>query len=637
MDPTQVTVGFVTGRADELKSRWGERNTRMDDMEALYRLDVWEDEAAPDERRVTSPRPYTVVEATRALLFTQRPVIDVPASLVSKVADETASHMEKHLYGCWDRMRLVLAIDEAEFFADCLGMGVLRIVYVPDMPYGDLPIIGNALDPRHVYHSPDPLRPLRSMEVAHYFDRTRREIEAEWGELKGRPAEPEELAEWLDQEVDFIDYWMTTTVEREAKEEEEEILGPLGKAVKALRGIFKRPEEKAEEGEREGESERNVEQERAVINCVVADGQFVKEPMIVPGYEILPFVWWAGVRTPLKDEDSCLSVLWAIAGGVRGGGSQGMIATENELFSLKMREVERRARMAAVTNDESLLDLDSSPGAVNYAKEADYKITWVVPPGEGPQTDILMRQVGQRTEDATIPGSMMGQYQGAASGIALSMVTNPVLMRIAARQRDREEALQDVNGIILALTEEYAPDEGWTVWGLDKEGKEMEERLPPGMIAGYRRNRVHLSARLPRDAAGEGLMLSKLVQDKLLSRRSAIERLQMVLSLSGQSPDDELKRILIESILFDDEGTREAMAERALADYDQALAMAAQQAKAMEQGAMGPPGGPPGAGQGPMQGIPPEVVPPQAVPPAIGAVSPERMNRMSGPPAIPGG
>ena len=200
-------------------------------------------------------------------------------------------------------------------------------------------------------------------------------------------------------------------------------------------------------------------------------------------------------------------------------------------------------------------------------------------------------------------------------------------MRVASRQREREEVLQRMNGQILALTEEYAPADGWCVYGLDREGKEMEALLEPDRIRGYRRNRVHLSARLPRDVPGDALMLRSLKDSKILSAKTVIAEVQKYMDLAGQSPDDELKQMLIESLL-DEDPVRRAMADRAAQEYSAELAAALEIARQRAAEVAPPPGG--GPGQGPMGGMPPNALPPQAVPPAVGAGPP------GGPGNVPG-
>ena len=602
---SDITEQFVTDRRDALQRDAGTRNTRYGDMIDLYRLDVWEDSPQPGERRVASPRAFTIVEAYRTLLFTRRPVLSVEASRHKRVLQQQADKIEKFLYGVWDEMRLLNVIDEVEFWACAAGRGVFKILYVPEMPHDEFPLVAQAVDPRNFYHSQSTVRPGEDVEVAHSFERTRRDIEQDWGEIPDdrRPTEQGELEEWLDETVEYTDYWREVIVQEEKEEEEEPERGVMERVVEAMRGLLS--------GEREEEEEEEPEKvwKRKVVNCVVADDTFVKEPKFVPGYERLPFFHWDGIHTPLPDlEDQGLSVLYPVAGGERADGTQGLLATENQLLAAKVRMVEMYANAAAVTNDESLANLDMRPGAVNIADNPDYKLDWVMPPGTHPDADKVMAQLEALSEDSTIPASMMGRYQGEISGVALSLMTNPVLMRIAARQRQREEVLQQVNKLILGLVEEWAPSEGWVVWGKDKREREFEVELRPDDINGYRRNSVKLSASLPKDAQGELMLHTNLVKQKMESRRTAINRIQELTDQRGRTPEDELKQILTEGVLFDDEEVRRVMSQRALDDYDAALAaeVGAQQQEAPQRPQQQQP-----QPQGPMMGIPPQTVPPE--------------------------
>lgn len=610
---SDFTEDFVEARRDALKDGMGDRNDRMDDMVDLYRLDVWEKSAEPEERRVASPRAFTIVEAYRTLLFTRRPVISVTESQVNRVAQSQAEQIEKFLYGAWDEMRLLNVIDEVEFWACCAGRGVFKVVYQPRTPEDELPLMAQSIDPRCFFSSPSTFRPGESVEVAHNFMRTRREIEQDWGPLtKDRPDDPKEVEDWLDGEVEYTDYWRQVLVE-EDKEDEDEIAepGPVEQALTALQKLFG---VRGEEEEEEEEPEKVWV--RKVVNCVLADDEFVKDPVFVPGYERIPFFYWDGVHTPMPAEDESLSVLFPVSGGKRPSGTQGLLATENQLLSLKVRLLEIYANAAAVTNDPALSDLDMTPGAVTVASMPDYKIDWVMPPGAHPDADKVMMQVERLAQDSTIPASLQGRYEGEISGVALSLMTNPVLMRIAARQRDREEVLQQMNKLILGLVEEWAPAEGWVVFGKDRRDMEFECRLRPADIHGYRRNSVKLSASLPKDAQGELMLHANLVKAKMESRRTAIDRIQEVTGRAGHSPQDEIQQILIESILIDEEESRKAMALKALDEYDPTLAA---DVLGMQQGAQGmpgqqpgpPPQGPPMMGPGPMGGIPPQTVPPE--------------------------
>ena len=171
---------------------------------------------------------------------------------------------------------------------------------------------------------------------------------------------------------------------------------------------------------------------------------------------------------------------------------------------------------------------------------------------------------------------------------------------------------------------------------------DMEVQLRPDEIAGYYRNRVELTASLPKDEAGEIMVLSSLVDKRQLSRETFLDQLQRIKRFSVQSPTDEMKRIMRDAMLFEGP-TAEVLARLILTEYDAELADMLQQQLQQQQAQPGPepaPGPQPG-GQGPMGGIPTSVVPPGAVPPMMG---PEGMMAMEGnpppqaggPPAPPG-
>jgi len=166
----------------------------------------------------------------------------------------------------------------------------------------------------------------------------------------------------------------------------------------------------------------------------------------------------------------------------------------------------------------------------------------------------------------------------------------------------------------------------------------MELRLKPEEIRGYYRNRVELSASLPKDEAGEVMSMAQLVGQKLISRETFLDQMQRIKRLSSQSPHDEMRRILRDILLFEGP-TAEKLAKVVLSEYSEELAEALSekpQQTAPQGGPVGPggppgvPGMPPGAepGPGPMGGMPPGVVPPQQVPPAVGAGGPEGLARM---------
>jgi hypothetical protein len=617
MRPGSVTVKFVEDRREALRQQWGQRNRRMDEMEKLYRMQVWKGKAPEGEYRVSSPRACTTVESFRTLLLTQHPVISVPASEVRGVAQERAEQLEKYLYGTWARMAMMAVLDDAEWYADCLGLGIVRLLYDDRAAEGEFPLFAQALDPRNCYPVWDPRRPLEPVEVVHSYKRRRRDIEVEWG-VKLTPGKGVgDLEEWRDEKADYTEYWRVDLVEEKDKAEEAEGQAAEGEEPEH-RGMMRRVVDRLQ-ARGKGKRTARAVWKRRTLHCVVVDGQWVKKPTWVPGYERLPFYCWAGVRTPLASEDGTLSVLFPLAGGAKETDDVlGILGAEHLLLGMKMAIVSKFANGAAWTDDQELEQLSWNPRALNRVKPGA-KIGLLMPPSPTPAVDQLMAQLQALGDDASLPPAMRGQYVGDVSGLYLSAITNPVLMKVAARQRDREAACAAINAGILALTEEYAPPEGWLVYGADKGGQDFELQLGPDQIGGYRRTRVKLSASLPKDSAGEIMSLAALVRDRLLSRRTAMDQIQEIRRMAGVSPEDEQRQILTETILAMPE-IQQGLAIQALREYDPALAdelLGAAGAEA-EPGTEGlEAGGAPGP-EGPMMGLPPSVLPPGAVPEAVG-------------------
>jgi len=235
MKPDEITPTFVESRYNALKARWSARNERMDSYEKLYLLDMWESSPEPDEKRISAPVCWTIVESFRTLLLARPPVISVPASEFKSVATDQADSIEKFLYGVWYQSSVLNELALAEWNATCLGEGVLRCVYDDQAVEDELPLVVQALDPRVVYASPSGRQGI-DLEVCQAWARPRREIEAEWGVQLRRPSDAgTALEEWLDEKVEFVDYWRvdveTVTEElsadRSAAEQEPGVLARL--------------------------------------------------------------------------------------------------------------------------------------------------------------------------------------------------------------------------------------------------------------------------------------------------------------------------------------------------------------------------------------------------------------------------
>ena len=558
----KIDVSYIEERFSKLKSENASRRELMDIYEKVYNLDLWGDEAGVDERRVSLPIGWNVVEAYRSLLLTSPPVISVPASEVNQIADEHADRLEKYLYACWYQLRLLETLNSAEWYACCLGEGVLRCVYDDMTAKGELPLLVQALDPRNVYATAG-VRAGYDVEVLHAFNRTRRDIQDEWGvAVKGDE----------DEKVAYIDYWRADV----------------------------------EDGERK------------ITNAVVADGKFIKRPVVMPGYTRLPFIRYPGIATPLAGSNGTLSVLFPLTGGSTAGrgDTKGLIAALSEMVAMRQQTVENAANGAMVVySDGSEPELDLTPGTVNYL-HSDTKVAPIMEPGPHP---VAAEQIGfleRQLQDASVSAMMMGRYAGDMSGVALSMMSNPVLMRVANRQQNREWAYQQLNEMILGLTDFYAT-EGWEIWGQTDRGEQFELAVTSDDIKGYYRNSVKLSASLPRDSMAQIQVLAGLASQGLISNETFLDQFQQIFGLASQSVQDEMKRILRDKLLMSSPLT-EKLAKRIVEEYGGYDELFEEEKPQMPPEVM-PPGMPPGMMPpgGAPQGLPPSVTPP--TPESVGA------------------
>lgn len=609
----KYTADYVIARFRDLQEDFFGRNDRMDEMEDLYRLDVWETSADEDELRVASPRAHFTVERYRQLLLTEPPTIHVPEGIGSAAGQQVADRIEKYLYGAWNQMQMLDVLSEAEWHANCLGVGVVRVTYDERTPYGEFPLVAQALDPRNCYWFESGRRPNDVTSFIHALRRSRRKIIEEWGEVfDDRPVDAEQEQAWLNELVDYYDYWTTELVQEELDKEPEEEEG-----VNVMRTLLRRAQERMFPEEVEEEEPEKVWR-RKVINCVVAENNVVKEAVVMEGYDRIPFVIWSGYKTGMQErKNRYLSPLYPLVGG--DSGELGLIGAENQLLALKLMLAMKYANAALITNDPELENLDARPGAVNstHMSRGELILEWVQPPGTHPDVDELLAQTEALAEQSSLPKAMHGQYVGEMSGVALSLLVNPVLTQIANRQRERERAWSTINAIILDLTEYFAPDDGWYVFGEDETGVEFEVALAPLLIGGYRHNQVKLSASLPKDRQMLAQTIMLLAKEMLLSRRTAVEQVQQIFGMRGRTPTDEMQQVLVESLLYGNEQVQQALSMEALAKYDPRLAQMMMEQMQPPKQQPGPPGqGPGGAGArepmgGPMMGVPPEGVPPE--------------------------
>jgi len=169
-----------------------------------------------------------------------------------------------------------------------------------------------------------------------------------------------------------------------------------------------------------------------------------------------------------------------------------------------------------------------------------------------PQLDTQLNMLEDYIERGSVPRVLQGQYVGSMSGIAMSLLRNPTLMKVAFKQETLERTMVSLNEKILRLLEKFLRKPRY-LWGQDARGEGVDVMIDPEQIGGYYRNDAKLSASLPTDDANTVNMIAALVQLGVLSRQTARDVMQQTLhELVPQSLPDEQEMVLAEMVLQDE-------------------------------------------------------------------------------------
>jgi hypothetical protein len=187
MNRSKIDAQFIQARLDALKKEAGDRNAKMDRFERLYKLNPWQDPARPGEICVSLPTAFDLVEKFRALLMIRPPSISVPPENTGGAEQERVQRLERYLYGVMHKANLERVLADADWYANCLGVGAVKVMYDRYATDDDFPILFVAPDPRSLYWRMNASKD-RPVELIHAWDRQRRKIEDEWGITLDRPA-----------------------------------------------------------------------------------------------------------------------------------------------------------------------------------------------------------------------------------------------------------------------------------------------------------------------------------------------------------------------------------------------------------------------------------------------------------------
>lgn len=556
-----MDIAELEKKRARLMERYATRNEYFARYVRAYAGEVWDTPPAPEEERVTLPTCFSLVETIRSLLAARPPVISVPPSKEKKVAQDRADRVEKYLGALWEH-ELDGVFRELVWQYITLGWCAVRVVW-EKAEEEDFPISVQVVHPGNLYPAYDHKKRLRAV----FFVDT---VPA-WQVREDFPKALPELDD--DEEVELVDYW--------------------------------------EAPPKDGKGRKQW-----AVNAVYAVGHtdtWIRRPTPMPHYPVIPYV--LGLCNPLPWPDSPeyegVSLLYPIV--LPGQSAYGLEVYRNRLMSQLAQTVADYANPVTIvyTNQpEGAPPFDTSHGAVNYLypdERAEYLQYGNIPPA----LQGLWQAVESEIERATIPKVFYGQTSGDISGIALNILTTPAMSRLASVQQGLQDFLEAVLRTVLRLTEANM-GERLAYLTADAEGE-----LRKTDIGGYYRVRALLSANLPKDVPNMVALLIQAVRSGMMSKRTAVDLLQQYIDTGITSPDDEIRRIIMEEILKQPDMLA-AMAKEAARRYGLRLEEKSRSRPKEEK----------------VKGLPPELLHGRAAPAAT--LSLEDQLRESGLPAPPG-
>lgn len=617
VDLKKYTDKYVTARRETLMTSAGSRNRQMDKYEKAYRMDVWKDARLPGEERVTLPIAYAMVEESRALMFARKPQYSVP-SLIETVDVERAQQLEAYLAGFDSMVDLYNKTYEAEWNAQCLGEGGLKVWYDPESADDDFPIAVRSVNPRDCYYRFN-TQGTRFSEFVHTYLRTRREIEDEYGtplKSNSRPtgANVEELEQWLEEKVEYTEYWSEHTVVEKRKQTPEDKAREL---MAALMDDGNGPlAETIANPENEMADDRNkTSRKRRIVHCAFLPDEnymremvWIKKPCVMVGYETIPFFYWGGIPTGIQGQ-KWVSGLYAVMGGDGGNNADGVLNAHNQVMSLFLSASYKATFPAKVTSSKTIMEngLDYAPDAINYIEDQK-SVTSIQEAQPGQSMMTIIEQIKQMIGRVGTPEVMTGGYVNN-SGASISGQSTVFMLRLTAMQHERETALRRMMEHVLTLTREYAGSAGWSTYGQNRYSKFANATVKSEDIGDSVRVSVKLSSSFPRDDIALITMMSNLVGQRRISKSTFMDFFQQIYGLAADSPEMEAKRILAET--YTDSPEVAQMVGATMAQQLQQEIGAMPPPKSAEQ----PPAAPPGEGvEGSMPPVMPEGV---EAPPAM--------------------
>lgn len=548
-----ITLDEIRNRYDYMIRFYAQRNTNMLSWRELYFLTeestFFDDNGAklpkrPEEVRVISPMPYNIVEGFRTLLLTKPPVLSVPPSTVKKVDRDSAQKIEDILYVLWDRANVFQETSDALWHGLVDGWSCMLAYY--DVSAGDeeSPVAVRSIDPLGVFPAPGRKRGEWAY-VLTVEDRAASAVKAEWlTNVDGRTALAKDVQQALsglrdDKMLKVIGYW--------DKDYHAVAVSLAGGTYRVSTGGWNwllRPREH--------------------------------------GYGRLPWAIWHEQRLPFSDrgERMGISVLFPVQDSLR---------YLNRLLSQKATIISRFADPTKVFETDRQSG-DWQEGAT-ITITPDERVSYLDHQGPSPQVDVQLQTLMGMIEDTTLPRHMYGQYVGRLSGVSMSLLRTPVLMKIAFMQEAIERALTQLNEVILSIIS-HKVKKDHVLYGRGPNGAQ-EVVVNANQVGEYYRNEVRLSTSLPTDEPQIVSMLTTLLQTSVLSSDTVRNVVQQTLGdLVGQNLQNEEELVYMDKFLLNNPQVGMALAmvaaERAGIDIKTLMQSMQQPAQPQREGMVRP-------------------------------------------------
>lgn len=468
-------------------------------------------EPEPDEFRTILPIAQQYVDTMLELLLTKSPAITVPAPSARGQEMVQADHNEKALFAVWHQADIYREVRDSLWHGFVDGWGVLQLIWDKNADSNSSPIVVVSHDPINVYAAPG-WRPGTWQYVIHAYPKTVAEVREEWEPKVSRDKRRKEYRDFMDalegledgDRITYIEYW------------DDEFF--------AVAVNFTREPDR-------------------VHSEVEEVSRFLHGPE-PHRYGFLPWEIYYPNPTPFRRvaERAGISILYVI---------EDLIRDICVLVSKKETMLHRWQDPPLITKTEDGRDFEPVRGRAGLQLKLlmDEDAHYLVNPTPMPQLDTHIALLQDFIERGSLPRVLQGQYVGSVSGIAMSLLRNPTLMKVAFKQDTLERTLGALNEKILRLLEKFLSKPRY-LWGQNTQGDGVDVMVDPKRIGGYYRNEVKLSASLPTDDANTVNMIATLVQLQILSKQTARDVMQQTLhELVPQSLPDEQEIILAELML----------------------------------------------------------------------------------------